>query len=122
MPFSKVEVREDQVQAIANALAMLSGVDGVAPEEVALLTAFRGGGGPLAAITPEELAVALPGAELRHFFLRAALLVAHADGSVSDEERGLLRSYSAALGVAELDLLALEFELLRECAAAVATV
>jgi tellurite resistance protein len=120
MPFPQVDLSAGQAEAMVRALYLLSAVDGVAPEELRLLQAFHDVEGTPAPISADELADALPAGPLRTIFLQTALLVAHADGSVSDAERGLLRSFAAALGVAELELLSLEYQLLQQRAAAIA--
>jgi uncharacterized membrane protein YebE (DUF533 family) len=91
----------------------VAAVDGVHEREAALIANFYGttaGGearpvtslaelGRLGPFSPADLAVALPGTELRQLFVKAALLLAYIDGKVTAAERAQIEAYSAALGV-----------------------
>ena len=111
--FPEIPISEDQAQAIARGLFTVAAVDGVHEREATLIADFYGaatGGdapkvtslaelgrqGPLA---PADLAAALPGDELRQLFVKAALLLAYADGKVTEAERKQLAAYAKALGV-----------------------
>jgi tellurite resistance protein len=59
----------------------------------------------------EELSHSLDSAFLRKSFLRIAILVARADGKISDEEMAVLRRMAQALGINEsLESLAADLE------------
>jgi tellurite resistance protein len=101
---SQDEVTEptpDQVRAIARGLITIAGADGaIDPRERELIAELAGTGYEmLPTIAPAELAAALTSQHLGIAFLRSCYLVALADGSLSDEERGLIQGYADALRV-----------------------
>src|SRR4051794_3290947 len=107
--FPSIDVNATQAEAIARGLYAVAAVDGVHERELALISEFcrttvsgRGGedGGDgglgtstlaslarVAPLEPDSLAPLLPGEPLRQLFVKAAYLVAWADGSVSAAER-----------------------------------
>ena len=111
--FPEIPIDEHQAQSIARGLCTVAAADGVHESEMALIAAFYGTAaegqpqhaislaelsrlGPLA---PSELAAALPQAPLRELFIKTAILLAYADGSVSSAERTQIRAYAEALKV-----------------------
>jgi len=115
--FPEIDVNALQAEAIARGLYAVAAVDGVHERELALIAEFHsaalegdaGGGSPLdrslasfARITPlepEALAPLLVGAPLRELFVKAAFLLAWADGKVSAAERTKIAAFGKALGV-----------------------
>lgn len=105
--FPEVSLDTYQAEAIARGLFAIAQVDGVHEREAALVGAFWSeAGGSVQSlselerrtqITSTELATALPTAQLRHLFLKSALLLTIADGQVSDMERALLRDFAKHL-------------------------
>jgi tellurite resistance protein len=122
--FPTIEVSAHEAETIARGLYTIAAVDGVHERELALISEFsRGivddvveGGSPLAGaafgriapLEPARVALLLPSAALRELFMKAALLVAWADGSVSAAERGKIGEFAKALGIAAPALAALE--------------
>ncbi len=111
--FPEIPISDQQAQAIARGLYTLAAVDGVHEREAALIANFYGttAGGEahpmtslaeierLGPLSPAELAAALAGDDLRQLFVKAALLLAYIDGTVTASERAQIAAYSAALGV-----------------------
>jgi tellurite resistance protein len=114
--FPNIDVSALQAEAIARGLYAVAAVDGVHERELALIAEFHsaaasgdaGDGSPLhssmasfARITPEPDALAplLVGAPLRELFVKAAFLLAWADGSVSAAERTTIGAFAKALAV-----------------------
>ncbi len=111
--FPEIPISEDQAQAIARGLYTVAAVDGVHEREATLIADFYGAatGGDVPKVTslaelgrrgplsPADLAEALPGDELRQLFVKAALLLAYADGKVTAAERLKIIAYADALGV-----------------------
>ena len=120
--YPNVDIDAAQARAIAAALHDVAAVDGLHPRELRLIAAFSkdAGGAADASMSPETLAGALPNADLRLMFMRLALLLAHAEGGVSDAERALIGRYAGALGVSDADMLGLEYGLMQQMEAAVA--
>lgn len=120
----RVELGKDDAAAIARGLYALSRVDGHEEREGILikslwmdavgtdkdvdLSAIE----QLSDISAADLATSLRSPELRRVFLKTALLLAWADGSVSEKEHAWLRDTAKALGIAEKEL-AREDELVR---------
>jgi hypothetical protein len=112
--FPEIAINENQAQAIARGLYTVASVDGVHEREAALIANFYGAAladdarpvtslaelSRLGALSPDDLATALPGVELRQLFVKAALLLAYVDGKVTAQERSQIASYAAALGIA----------------------
>lgn len=107
--FSEINVEKNHAEAIARGLFAIAHSDGLHEREAALVGSFWADtGGSFhalaslersAAITGEELAAALGNAPLRRVFLKTALLMAFADGKVSEQESTLVRTYADALGL-----------------------
>ncbi len=101
------ELRPDQVRAMAQGLYWLAQIEGVSKRERTLLQDFLREGGldldleTLAAVpfSLEGLMVSLDTLFLRKTFLRTCILMAKADGSVSQQEMSELRRLSQAMGI-----------------------
>lgn len=117
--FSEINVEKNHAEAIARGLFAIAHSDGLHEREAALIGSFWADTGgsyhALASLehsTPisgEELAAALPAAPLRRLFLKTALLMAFADGKVSEQESQLVHTYADALGLTS-ELAALQAE------------
>ncbi len=113
--FPPIDVSPAEGRAVVRALHTVAAADGVHPGEVALIGAlFADLGEPPTPIAPEELAAALPGADLRLLCMKLAYLVAHNEGGVSTAERALLDRFASALDLSAADRLALEEQVLEE--------
>jgi tellurite resistance protein len=119
--FPTIDVSAHEAETIARGLYAVAAVDGVHERELALISEFSrgaatddaGGFGAMGRIVPLEpasLAPMLPGAQHRQLFMKAALLVAWADGSVSAAERSKIGEFAAALGISAPALALLESE------------
>jgi len=115
--FPDIDVSALQAEAIARGLYAIASVDGVHERELALIAEFHsaafagdsGDGSSLEAslssfarivpLEPEALAPLLVGAPLRELFIKAAYLLAWADGNVSAPERTKIGAFAKALGV-----------------------
>lgn len=107
--FNEIPLDESQAEAIARGLFAVASSDGIHPREAALIAAFYEevglGTSSLAElqrrtpITDEELAGALRSDDERRLFIKSALLLAWADGTVSDAERAVIGRFAAALSV-----------------------
>lgn len=118
--FPEIDVSADHARAIARALHTVAASDGVHPREVALIGAlFAELHEAPTTITPEELATALPFADLRLLTMKLAYLVAHNEGGVTDPERALLDRFATALDLTGADRIALEEQVLGELIALV---
>jgi tellurite resistance protein len=113
--FPEIPMNEQQAQAIARGLYTVAAVDGIHEREAALIATFYGTTANslaelerLGPLSPTDLAAALSGEELRQLFVKAALLLAYADGKVTSPERAQITIYSTALGVSPDRLAALE--------------
>jgi tellurite resistance protein len=116
--FPEIEITQAAAEAIARGLYAVAKCDGLHEREEALVASFWGevGGtagalGELArgpAVTAAELTAALPTPELRRLFLKTAILLAWADGKVSDSERKVLAEFSGGLGIATAEFLQVE--------------
>lgn len=116
--FPETHLDPSAVEAIARGLFSIARADGSVHErEAALIASFwmdsGGGAGALAgleratAITASELSAALHG-EARTLFIKTAVLLAWADGTVSPGERGVIDTYATALGIDPAGLAQLE--------------
>jgi tellurite resistance protein len=115
--FSETHLDHRAAEAIARGLFAVAHVDGIHPREAALIASFwidTGGGTDAlaelergATITAQELATALHGVE-RTLFLKTAILLAWADGKVTDAERRIDDGFARALGCDAAALGALE--------------
>jgi tellurite resistance protein len=116
--YPEIEVNQAAAEAIARGLYAVAKVDGVHEREAALVASFWGevGGsaGALAelergaTISSAELSAALGSAQLRHLFLKTSVLLAWADGKVTDAERKIIGEFAGALGVGAAELGRLE--------------
>ncbi len=103
------ELRPDQVRAMAHGLYHLAKVDGITVQERELIRTFLREGKvemDLDALgkvpfSLEELLYSLDTIFLRKTFLKVCVLLAKADGKVTDEEVSELRRMSQAMGVEE---------------------
>jgi tellurite resistance protein len=117
--FSEINVETHHAEAIARGLFAIAHSDGLHEREAALVGSFWADtGGSMhalaslergASITGDELATALTTPALRRLFLKTALLMAFADGNVSEQESKLVRTYADALALTS-ELAALEAE------------
>jgi tellurite resistance protein len=127
--FPTIDVTGNEAEAIARGLYTVAAVDGVHERELALIADFSrttttegdgagapassaGGGfgalGRIAPLEPASLAPLLPGSSLRELFMKAAYLVAWADGAVSPAERAKIAEFAQALGVSAAAVASLE--------------
>src|SRR4051812_42531574 len=115
--FPEVELSRDASEAIARGLYAVAKCDGLHEREAGLIASFwidAGGSGSLsdlergAAITPAELAAALHTEPERLMFVKTALLLAWADGSVSAAERKSVGEFARALSVDQASVEKLE--------------
>jgi hypothetical protein len=111
--FPEIDLNAIEAEAIARGLYAVALVDGLHERELALISDFFGStseeGRPehvgaaalarLGALDPPALAAALPAAAHRELFLKAAYLLAWADGQVSPGERGSIEGFASALGL-----------------------
>lgn len=119
--FPELDVSALQAEAIARGLYAVAMVDGVHERELALISDFyrvaAEGTSPSAAslervgpLEPKDVAQLLIGPEHRDLFVKAAFLLAWADGHVSPEERSRIADYAKALGVSAHTQVRLEAE------------
>lgn len=117
--FPEIKLETHQAEAIARGLFAIAHADGVHEREAALIASFwSDAGGKFSAlsqlersepISAEDLGSVLNTKELRHLFLKTAVLMAFADGNVSSQEKKLVREYAKKLELdGELSALALE--------------
>ncbi len=105
--YPEIVVDDAQAEAIARGLHAVAKCDGLHEREAALVASFLADPTKAAtaladlerrpAITGPELASALGSPELRLMFVKSALLLAWADGKVSEAERAIIKSFAAAL-------------------------
>jgi tellurite resistance protein len=105
----------DEATAIAAALRDIAEVDGTHPEEQEMIESLvheigieLGDVPNLPSITPKELATKLVTPELRTAALQVAVLLAMADGIISEPERRRILEYATAFGVSNADYAELE--------------
>jgi uncharacterized tellurite resistance protein B-like protein len=112
-------IRPDQVRAMAHGLYYFAGIDGITEKEQELILSFLKEGDvdldleSLAKIpfSLEEILYSLDTVFLRKTFLKVCVLMARADGTVSDAEMAELRRVAQALGIDEpLESLMAELE------------
>lgn len=116
--FPQIDVSQPAAEAIARGLYAVAKVDGLHEREEALVASFwsevGGGAGALSElrragnITTAELIATLPSKDLRQLFVKTAMLMAWADGKVSDAERKIISEYALALQLSTEDVKALE--------------
>jgi tellurite resistance protein len=116
--FSDTQLCADDVIAIAAALRHIAELDGSHPAELEMIASFTaeleeelGEAVVLPASSPEKLAAQLTDPTTRTIAVQTCIMLALADGKISDTERGLIRQYAGALGLSEAQYLALESEL-----------
>jgi uncharacterized membrane protein YebE (DUF533 family) len=109
--FPEIDVSALQAEALARGLYAVALVDGVHERELALIGDFyqaaaaEGTAGMLASLEragplePREVAQLLNGPPHRELFVKAALLLAWADGQVSAAERSKIGEFGTALSV-----------------------
>lgn len=112
-PFADVSLNSDAALYIARGLRALAAVDGVHAAELALIEQYEAslgldgpalgdfesaGGGPLVEAAQREL------------FLRSLVLLALADGSISDPEDQMIRAVAADLGLSDDNLTGITVE------------
>jgi tellurite resistance protein len=105
--FTDLKLSADDANAIVAALHDVARSDGQHAEEIAMIEGFvqmldadLGESKPtkLAAMNPEKLAIAITDPDTRKVAIQCALLLAWADGSLSDKERTRVVEYATALG------------------------
>lgn len=90
-----VDLDADAAHTIAAGMRAVARADGTHPKEEALINAFEADLPP----GPTEVDLStLRDAAHKEAFLKSLVLVAYADGKVSDAERGVIEGYAAALG------------------------
>jgi tellurite resistance protein len=107
--FPEVSLERGAAEAIARGLYAIARVDGVHEREAGLIASFwieaGGGSGSLSDlerssdILPGELASALRTTEERALFVKTAILLTWADGSVSPAEQQAVADFAKALSV-----------------------
>jgi tellurite resistance protein len=104
--FSELEISADEALLIAAALQDIAGVDGTHSDEKELIQRLLRelGADPvdtlqLPQMSPDELAPKLVDPTLRMALLQCSLLLAMADGEVSEAERERILEYARALGI-----------------------
>ena len=99
----------EQLDLFARGLYYLAGVDGVADEEVAVIREFLGEMGEPDLMSsldkvpfdPRMAAFALPTHHQRALFLKTAVVLVRADGTITDLERKALDEVAEAMGMTE---------------------
>lgn len=109
--FPETQIDTHHAEAIARGLFAIAHADGMHEREAALIASFwADAGGTFSAlaelerrqpITAQELGAILNTPQLRQLFVKTALLMAFADGKVSEEESQLVRAYAEHLGLTE---------------------
>ncbi|MBI4701855.1 MAG: hypothetical protein HY744_12005 [Deltaproteobacteria bacterium] len=111
--FTEVPLSADEASAIVAALRDIAKVDGEHPEELKLIDGFvkavhadLGEEKPARRekMKPALLAQRLVDPTVRTVAVQCGVLLALADGAISDQERVRLGEYAAALGVAPAEL------------------
>ncbi|WP_428263600.1 hypothetical protein [Haliangium sp.] len=113
--FPQIDIRTEEAEAIARGLYAVAQSDGeVHPREMALISEFFAANSDnpadfaalerSATISPEDLAAQLGGDDIRHLFVKTALLMAHADGTYGQGEADCIKGYAAAMGIDEAEL------------------
>jgi len=116
--FPEIEVTQPAAEAMARGLYAVAHVDGLHEREESMVASFwaevGGGAGALSelsrgtTITAAELKAALSSPELGKMFVKTAILLAWADGKVSDGERKIIGEFATALGIPSGDFQKLE--------------
>ena len=111
--FPELHLSHGAAEAIARGLFAIAAVDGVHEREAGLIASFwidAGGGGPLSdleraeAIKPADVALALHSDAERQLFIKTAILLTWADGSVSPAEKKAVSEFAKALGIDQTTL------------------
>lgn len=90
-----VDLDAGAAHTIAAGMREVAMADGAHPEELALIDAFESSLPP----GPDTVDLSTLGSEAaRGAFMQSLVLVAYADGKVTDAERDIIRGYAAALG------------------------
>jgi tellurite resistance protein len=115
--FTEVTMSRDEANAIVAALRDVAETDGVHDEELAMIQGFvqtldadlgETEATKLEQMTPEKLALKLIDPTLRTVAVQCAVLLALADGAISDKERQRVTAYAAALGMGDAEYQKLE--------------
>jgi tellurite resistance protein len=108
--FTEVTMSRDEANAIVAALRDVAHSDGVHDEELSMIDGFiqtldadLGETEPteLEAMTPARLALKLIDPTLRTVAIQCAVLLALADGGISEKERQRVVEYASALGIGD---------------------
>lgn len=102
LPGDELELGAAAAHTFAAAMREIAAIDGRHPDEDALIDEFERGLPGQALSRPDLSALDTPA--LRLAFLRSLVLVAFADGRMSEGERAALRDYGSRLGLSEGDL------------------
>jgi tellurite resistance protein len=111
--FPDVHLTHGAAEAIARGLFAIARVDGVHEREAGLIASFwidAGGGGPLSdleraeSIKPADMAAALHSDAERQLFIKTAILLTWADGSVTPLEKKAVHEFAKALGIDDASL------------------
>ncbi len=106
--FTDITLSADDAEAIAAALRDIAETDGVHDEELALINELVAGldeelgeekPTELEKMTPDKLATMLVDPDVRMVAIHSAVLLAMADGAISDKERERCTEYATALGL-----------------------
>ncbi|MEO6953947.1 MAG: hypothetical protein ABI321_19250 [Polyangia bacterium] len=107
--FPEIALSQPAAEAIARGLYAVAKVDGLHEREEALVASFwsdvGGGAAALAAlergaaISVAELGAALPEKEQRQLFVKTSLLLAWADGKITDEEKKIIGEFATGLDI-----------------------
>ncbi|MCB9763411.1 MAG: TerB family tellurite resistance protein [Alphaproteobacteria bacterium] len=96
------DMNERAAQTIATAMRMVARADGEHPRELALIEEFEAGLSGEASGEFDLYAIDTP--ELKEAFLKSLILVAFADGKVSEAEGGTIRNFAQQLDLTEVDV------------------
>jgi tellurite resistance protein len=109
--FPEIQLEQHQAEAIARGLFAIAHADGLHEREAALIASFwADSGGRFSALAElersqpigaDELGAILNTKPLRQLFLKTALLMAFADGKVSNEEKTLVHGFAEKLELSE---------------------
>lgn len=113
--FTNIPISADDAATMAAALRDIAAVDGTHPEEQELIRSLieelaEDLGDPLElpSIGPNEISSKLIDPTVRTVFLQCALLLAMADGHISEGERARIREYASALKISDVAYAELE--------------
>jgi tellurite resistance protein len=117
--FPEIDIKKEQAEAIARGLYAVAKADGVVHDrEAAIIAEFFGSTTEFASdlnaleraplIDGAQLALSLPGSDLRKLFLKTAILLAYSDSAYGPAESKLIGEYAKALNVSATDLSKLE--------------